>query len=72
MLTDPVALGGRVPSPDLVTRYRAEGYWAGRTLVDHLEAQVASNDDADRLAQALRELPGWRADFPRVEVGTAG
>src|SRR5206468_8846679 len=33
----------------------------------HLQAQVAANDAADRLARALAQLPGWTSDFPRVD-----
>ncbi len=50
LLTDPVALGGRVPSPELVARYRAEGFWAGKNLADHLEAQAARQPDKVAIA----------------------
>jgi acyl-CoA synthetase (AMP-forming)/AMP-acid ligase II len=45
MTTDPIGLGGRMPAAELVAHYRADGYWADRLLVDHLEADSRNWSD---------------------------
>jgi cyclohexanecarboxylate-CoA ligase len=45
MAADPIALGGRQPAAELMARFRADGHWADRLLVDHLEADAKSQPD---------------------------